>query len=426
VITQPYVILHYFTTFFLPLGLSADTDWTPFATISDIRFAGGLFFIIFLIAAGVLTARHKRTRPVAFGIFWFFVALLPTSLIPLAEVTNDHRIFLPYVGLTMAVCWSLALGFEWTGDALKRGDSPKQAGLFSKSVAALVIIILTAYAYGTYQRNRVWKSEETLWKDVTEKSPRNGRGLMNYGLVLMEKADFAGAGKYYRRAYELIPEYPYLNVNLGILSDAEGRPAEAEKYFRNAVLYGPGYPECYYYYGRFLWKQRRPGEAEADLKKTLELAPAHLEARYLLMELYYERSESAKLADIAGQTLQISPGDPRSNSYLALLKAGKPETAGPQINASGQTPEDLLERSLTYYQRGDYKKSIGAARQALRLRPNYDLAYNNICAAYNALGEWDRAITAGEKAVQLNPANQLARNNLAWARQQKRAGGEKP
>ena len=28
VITQPYVILRYFTTFFLPIDLSADTDWT--------------------------------------------------------------------------------------------------------------------------------------------------------------------------------------------------------------------------------------------------------------------------------------------------------------------------------------------------------------------------------------------------------------
>src|SRR5437762_11811344 len=30
-----------------------------------------------------------------------------------------------------------------------------------------------------------WKSEETLWHDVVLKSPRNGRGLMNYGNTLM-------------------------------------------------------------------------------------------------------------------------------------------------------------------------------------------------------------------------------------------------
>jgi tetratricopeptide (TPR) repeat protein len=71
-----------------------------------------------------------------------------------------------------------------------------------------------------------------------------------------------------------------------------------------------------------------------------------------------------------------------------------------------------------YYQAGEYERSIEAAQEALKLRPNYDLAYNNICAAYNELEQWDRAIEAGEKAVKINPNSQIARNNLAWAKQQ--------
>src|SRR6266550_6507658 len=42
--------------------------------------------------------------------------------------------------------------------------------------------------YATFQRNKVWNTEETLWRDVTIKSPRNPRGLMNYGNTLMTKA----------------------------------------------------------------------------------------------------------------------------------------------------------------------------------------------------------------------------------------------
>lgn len=425
VITQPYVLLHYFTTFFLPVGLSADTDWKPFSSVWNIRFLGGLLFVVLLIAAGYLTARRRRTRPIAFGVFWFFLSLLPTSLIPLAEVTNDHRIFLPYVGLAMAVCWSAALLIGRLAALLKTGDSPKRTALFRGASVSVVMIVLAGCAFGTYQRNKVWKSDETLWKDVTEKSPLNGRGLMNYGLVLMKKADFAGARTYFMKAYRLIPEYPYLNINLGILSDAEGKPEEAEKYFMRAIAYGPGYPACYFYYGRFLWKQGRAEEAEINLRKVLQLAPAHLEARHLLMYIYYERSQTSKLKDLVDQTLRLSPGDARSNFYLALLKAGKTVIAGATQIADGSTPEGFLESSLSYYRKGDYRKSIEAARQALRLRPNYDLAYNNICAAYNALGEWDRAIAAGEKAVKLNPDNQLARDNLAWAIRQEKLNERK-
>ena len=78
-----------------------------------------------------------------------------------------------------------------------------------------------------------------------------------------------------------------------------------------------------------------------------------------------------------------------------------------------------MELSLRYYEAGQYMKSIEAAKEALKLRPDYDLAYNNICAAYNELKQWHSAIEAGERAVKLNPNNQLARNNLAWAKSQK-------
>ena len=45
----------------------------------------------------------KKTRVIGFGLLWFFIALLPTSLLPLAEVMNDHRTFLPYSGLVIAM-----------------------------------------------------------------------------------------------------------------------------------------------------------------------------------------------------------------------------------------------------------------------------------------------------------------------------------
>ena len=50
--------------------------------------------------------RRRETWPVAFGILWFFLALLPTSsIVPLAEVLNDHRMYFPFVGLTLAATY---------------------------------------------------------------------------------------------------------------------------------------------------------------------------------------------------------------------------------------------------------------------------------------------------------------------------------
>lgn len=413
-ITQPFVLLHYFGTLFLPLGLSADTDWQPLASMADWRFFAGMGFIGILLYTAIVLSARERMRPVSFGIIWFFISLVPTSsIIPLSEVMNDHRLFYPYVGLVMSVCWLLGLGI------LKVGTGVAAKRTYSLAVAMTVAAVLSVYAYGTNQRNRVWTDDETLWRDVTVKSPKNARGLMNYGLQLMMKADYAGAEGYFSRAMELNPNYAYLHINMGILKEATGRPAEAEGYFKRAIECGKiynGCAECYFYYGRFLRNMKRIDQAVLNLGKAIEISSAHLDARHLLMGVYFEQREYARLAGLARTTLEFSPADSKALYYLDALKRVATGGSRPPDSAEKQkTPEYYLELSLKYYQTGKFRESIEAARRALKLRPNYDLAYNNICAAYNALKQWDRAIEAGETAVKLNPGNQLAKNNLALA-----------
>ena len=98
--------------------------------------------------------------------------------------------------------------------------------------------------------------------------------------------------------------------------------------------------------------------------------------------------------------------------------------AGPPSAPDGaaeETPEYYLNVSLVQYRAGEFARCIESAQKALQLRPDYDLAYNNICAAYNELKQWNKAIEAGRQAVALNPGNELAWNNLAWAESKKLA-----
>ena len=94
-----------------------------------------------------------------------------------------------------------------------------------------VALFLCANAYATFQRNKVWKTEETLWHDVVLKSPRNGRGLMTYGITLVNKGDFAGALDYLHRAQQLTPPYSVLLINLAIAEDATNQSARSRATF---------------------------------------------------------------------------------------------------------------------------------------------------------------------------------------------------
>ncbi len=314
IITQPSVMLHYFTTFFAPLGLSADTDWTTLSSLLDVRFLIGSLFLTGLLVTAVVTAKTERLRPVSFGIFWFFISLLPTSLIPLAEVMNDHRLFLPSVGLAISLCWTANL-------ILTRASSLfRSKNQFYRVTTAVILVALAVYAYGTHVRNNVWRTDETLWRDVTIKSPKNGRGLMNYGLALMARSDFENAEKYFREAMKLVPNYAYLYVNMGILKAATGKADEAEPYFQTALVLSPEWPDGYYFYADFLKKQKRYDQAILYAKKTLQLTSAHLDARKLLMAVYLELGRFPELKTLAEQTLLIAPGDTQATAYLATAE----------------------------------------------------------------------------------------------------------
>jgi len=81
----------------------------------------------------------------------------------------------------------------------------------------------------------------------------------------------------------------------------------------------------------------------------------------------------------------------------------------------GKTPQSYLTLSLQYYEAGQYERCIEVSREALKMKPDYAPAYNNICAAYNELKMWDKGIAACQQALKIEPGFQLARNNLNWA-----------
>ena len=333
-------------------------------------------------------AFNRKTLPIAFGIFWFYVALVPSSsVVPLAEVMNHHRTFFPYMGLIMAVVWA--------GRLLVNKLTSGTPSILAKGLVAVVLIgVFGAHAYGTYERNEVWDNDVSLWKDVTIKSPKNGRGLMNYGLTEMRAGKMESAIAYFEKALNTsYGRHPYLYINLGIAKNSLGIITkdqalikEAETHLKRAVQMGAGYPDCHYHYANWLSHNKRQDEAIKYLNRALELSPGHQQAAALLA------------------TLSVSAED-------QLQKA---EQEAIRLN----TPEAYLELSLKYYNHGDYERCIKACDAALKLRPNYAEAYNNICSAYNKLQMFEKAVVACKKSLSIKSDYALAQGNLDWAKQQ--------
>ncbi len=415
-ITQPFVIVHYFTTFFAPFGLSADSDWEPLQSIWNIRFFAGCLFILLMLFISFLFSKDQRLRPISFGILWFFLALVPSSsVIPFAEVLNDHRIFFPYVGLVISVCWAIGL-------LLMKYKKYFETFSFNYEILVgfIAIVILCGYSFGTVERNKVWNNEESLWRDVTVKSPKNARGLMNYGLSRMGKGDYAEAEKCFTKALAMWPYYYSLHINMGVLKNATGDKVGAENYFKSATQYGGNTPDTWFFYGNFLCGQLRYAEAIPMLVKCIELSPASIGARSILMKAYNDTGDWDKLHEVALSTLQIIPNNPEAMQYLEASKnrKGKIEMTEEEIKKA-PSAEKYFNLSLMYYQAGKYEQCINAGLEAVKLKPDYADAYNNLGSAYTLMKQYDKGIAACQKAIEIKPDFQLAKNNLADALNQR-------
>ncbi len=377
--TQFFVAAHYIGNFILPLNLSADPDFEIITSVFDARILLGGVLILAMLLVAFASFRNKQTFGIGFGILWFYLALLPTSsFIPLYQIANDHRTFFPYIGLVIALITAIRYFM------IKHEESLRSSGNKLKIITAAATLVIGCHAYGTYQRNEVWHTSESLWHDVTIKSPRNGRGLMNYALTLMSKGQYDETLDYFTRALELLPHYSYLHINMGILKNAMGLPEEAEQYYKNGLRYGSQNPECYLYYAKFLHGLGRREEAWDLLNKGHDLSPGHKYINNLML---------------------VWKNQPRQD----------PTTVDVQI-PDNLTEDAYLNISRNFYQQRNYKKCIEACELLLKLNPKSALAYNNMCSAYIKLGMYDKALVACKTALTIQPDFQLAKNNLQWAR----------
>lgn len=415
-ITQPYVTLRYFRSFFLPLYLNVDTDLQAFHSLGNDLAILGVLFCGLLVAAALFTARPVQWRPVSFGLWWFIIGLIPTAVYPLNEVENDHRMLLPFIGLSLAVARTTVL--------LVRGHAPGATRGFA--VAGLAVLV--AFAYGTYSRNEVWHTDESLWRDDVEKSPNNARGhdhlgaalsfipgrlpeaIQEYQIALRIKPDFANShlnlGKAFAKlpdhsseaiqefeaALRIEPDMADAHMNLGaVLSKLPDRLPDSISQFEAALKLDPGFVEAHFNLGVALAQiPGRLDDAISEYQTALRLRPAYLDAH---------RNLGIALARIPG-------GLPEAIREFETVLRATPDSAEAHMNlgvALSQIPDRRAE-------------AIDQYEAALRLQPDYPEARANLARARAAIPGLSSGTLADlEALVKANPGSAEAHYNLGVA-----------
>ena len=113
------------------------------------------------------------------------------------------------------------------------------------------------------------------------------------------------------------------------------------------------------------------------------------------------------------EALRLNPNMDIAAKNLNWMVAQKAEV---DRQPAGSTPAiAALLVSLQHALGHRYQECVDASRQAIQLNPAMAEAYNNLGYCYASLGNLDDGITNLREALRLRPNFPLASNNLSWA-----------
>jgi tetratricopeptide (TPR) repeat protein len=273
VLTQFRVVVFHISQLLLPLPsrLALHHEFPKsHSLLSPPTTLVSLFLIAAMIAA-LLLAKKRWPLLSFFGVWFFLNLVIESSVIPI-EMIFEHRLYLPSAGFFVVVVFPLLF---WKSDL-----QPKTLR-FSPGIAICSVAVLTS-VFLTYERNRVWKDETTLWEDNRDKYPQSVRGQTNLGNIYAAEGKDDLAELALREAIRLNPNYPGAKVNLALLCLNQGRLKESLEWADSTVPGWNAVPVIYYDLGLIYDKNGQLDKAVDNYQKALERDPRYSEALFNL------------------------------------------------------------------------------------------------------------------------------------------------
>ena len=369
--------------------------------------------VVVVLAMAVLVALWRR--PVAgFLGAWFFVILAPTSVMPgRIQMIVEHRMYLP-----LAAVIALVVG----GAVARYGRR------------SLVVFLALAVGAGwlTVQRNDVYRSGESLWRDTVAKRPANERAYNCLGVVLFKDGQIPEAIQSYETALRLRPAYPEAHNNLGFALTKAGRLPEAIEQCRAALRLEPDYAKAHNNLGNALLEAGHISEAIQHYEAALRITPHDAKTLYNFGNALLQAGRLPEAIQQYEASLRSKPDDAEAQFNLgnALFQAWRIPEAIAHYEASLRSKPDYAEAhsnlGSALLQMERTPEAIAEFQVTLRIKPDYAEGYNNLGAAFCQAGRINEAIRQFETALRLKPGYQDARQNLERMRKAAPAAGSQP
>ncbi|NPD45545.1 MULTISPECIES: tetratricopeptide repeat protein [unclassified Lentimicrobium] len=346
--TQTKVVFNYIYLLILPINQNFD----PYIIVSN-SFLGTYELIATIGHLGIMTLGilvFKKNKLITFGIFWFYITLLvESSIIPIRDVMFEHRLYLPSFGYYFIFTTLLF---------------PLSLQKTSKTNTILIFsTIILIFSMMSYNRNKVWQNEFSLWYDVTTNPPVKSRPYRYLGVEYIRMQKYNEALNALDEAlkrdpsrwqehnnkstiYQIKKNYPAAIKELNICIDIE--PNKEEFYIDRASLY---------------LKINKSDECKSDLQRAVSINPKNVKAHFNLAVYYLNKEKYRKAFKHLSKVIALDPNhiDAYNNRGIAMLN---------------------LEKNT---------KAISDFSKVIELDPSRVSAYKNRAKAYFILEQYGKA-----------------------------------
>lgn len=399
---------------------------------AEIAWSAAGWGVVLLGVGSWWVLRHAVKAPWApVGWLWFLGAFVPMiGLVQAgAAARADRYTYLPHLGLYLLVAWGLeALVVRrpawkpailtglclvvsvWGALAWRQvGVWRDSEALFQHALRATGPSYLAYNNLGIVARERGRKDQaEALFRQAIAAKPNYAQGWNNLGIEQAETGRLSEAQESFARAIEYDPNNAAAWLNLGRSWLTTGDPVRAEGYFRKAVALDGELPMAHFHLG--LTRRAAgdlPGAAEA-LRQAAALQPSQ-EIRQVQAEVMAElagsetggRPQAPAVSSPRAAPAAAGAVDPlarqhdleaalaaQPDSYPVLMALGvfwreqrNPTKSAEYLLAAlrvTSTPEVHNELGILYGEIGDSATAARAFREALRLRPGWAVAAENL------------------------------------------------
>ena len=322
------------------------------------------------------------------------------------------------------------------------GQTLRQKGDFAGAVAALerAVEINPEKQEGYYGLGQALKQQSAAVQKPASTTSSPADGFYKRAQDLAAKGDLIGAKEQLTSALEADEKHAEAHNLFGYILGQQGDLAFAINHLERAVQLRPEYADAHYNLGVALWYSGSKERALPELRESVRLDPA-AGASYTFLGMAGRESNDLRAARTDLQcAIALLPSTAASYIDLGIvfLRLGEPDQALGQfeagLNAASSVPApdwdaaiSGLRASLVKNDRADGHNMLGLLLgrkgadgaevlkefgEAIRLRPDYAAAHNNLGLVLVQSDEDEKAIAEFHEAIRINPNFADAHANL--------------